>query len=90
MRRYRCKHCDYRQTTYELPSLSYDELVELRRLMRDVRNLISPSAPKDLQQSTKHVLCYSCEHFDLKGCGFGYPEAGSLEAEGCFNYETKH
>ncbi len=89
-RRYSCKHCDYRETTYEIPSLAYDELAELRRLMRDVRNLISPSAPNDLQQSTKHVICYSCEHFDLKGCGFGYPEAGSLEAEGCFNYETKH
>jgi len=88
-RRYGCKHCDYRETTYEIPSLFYDELVELRRTMREVKNLISPSAPSELQQSTRHVICYSCDHFGVKGCGFGYPEAGSLKAEGCFNYETK-
>lgn len=89
IRRYGCKHCNYRETTYEIPSFSYDELVELRRTMREVKNLISPSAPNELQQSTRHVICYSCDHFGVKGCGFGYPEAGSLEAEGCFNYETK-
>ena len=88
-RRYRCKHCDYRETTYEIPGSSYDELVELRRTMRDVRNLISPSAPQELQESVRHVICYSCDHFDVKGCGFGYPEAGTVDAEGCFNYETK-
>ena len=88
-RRYTCKHCKYRETTYEIPGSSYDELVELRRIVRDVKNLISPNAPKELKESTKHVICYTCTHFDVKGCGFGYPEAGSAEAHGCFNFDEK-
>jgi len=91
-RRYRrsaCKHCEYRETTYEIPGSSYDELIELRRIVRDVKNLISPNAPLELQESTKDVICYTCTHFDVKGCGFGFPEAGSTEAHGCFHYDEK-
>ena len=91
-RRYRrsaCKHCEYRETTYEIPGSSYDELIELRRIVRDVKNLISPNAPLELQESTKDVVCYTCTHFDVKGCTFGFPEAGSTEAQGCFHYDEK-
>ena len=88
-RRYRCKECDYRETTYEIAGPAYEELVELRRILRDVRGLVAPGGTTETEGPSKHIICYSCDHYSAHGCGFGYPEAGTLDAKGCFNYETK-
>lgn len=88
-RRYKCSCCNFRETQYEISSSSYDELLELRRVSRDIKCLISSIAPQELRNSVEDVICYSCEHFGRHGCGFDYPEAGSKEAQGCFNFEQK-
>lgn len=88
-RRYVCDHCELRETRYEVSAEAYNELTELRRVVKEIKSLISTSAPAELKKATQHVICYSCDHFSNHGCGFDYPEAGSSEAEGCINYEKK-
>mgnify|MGYP003630095469 CR=1 FL=1 len=88
-RRYCCDRCDFRQTLFEISKEAYDELIESRRLLRDMRHLLSASAPKELRTAVEHIVCYTCDFFDKKGCSFGYPEAGSVNATGCTQFQFK-
>lgn len=88
-RRYCCDRCDFRQTLFEISKEAYDELIESRRLLRDMRHLLSASAPKELRTAVEHIVCYTCDFFDKKGCSFGYPEAGSVNATDCTQFQFK-
>jgi len=91
-RRYCCDKCSYRETRFELSSDLYDEY---RKLKKDFEVLskffvnITHEAPEDLKKSVEDIPCYRCEYFEVHGCAFDLPEAGSYEADGCNNFSAK-
>jgi len=91
-RRYCCSKCSYRETRFELSSDLYDEYCKLKKDFEALSKFfvnITHEAPEDLKKSVKDIPCYSCEYFEVHGCSFDLPEAGSYEADGCNNFSAK-
>ena len=82
-RRYHCEHCGHRCSRYEVSSESYEELLELRRVVGKIRSLLS-------NDKATACPCYNCSYYGEDGCSFTLPEAGSADAEGCSYYESKN
>lgn len=85
-RRHSCEKCFHRETRFEITSSAYNELKELRIAVKHIKSYIEAVnayvVPEDVE-----IPCTSCSHKTKYGCSFEYPEADSVDAIGCTQYE---
>jgi hypothetical protein len=90
-RRYECLSCDYKYTTYEIDSNTYEELRSLRAKFSQLQQIFGDVNPPMRQAVVKPVVvpepegipCCDCIHLTPYGCSFDIPEAGTEDARGC-------
>lgn len=90
-RRYECYKCDYRDTTYEVTSVVYDELRALRNKIATLQQVFAdidylPKEEVKAEPQTEEpdgIPCADCAHLTPYGCSFDIPEAQTEAATGC-------
>jgi predicted nucleic-acid-binding Zn-ribbon protein len=83
-RRWECKQCKYRETTYEVEKSRYMSLIDKEKLFDKI---IALTGGPTFQGSQIATCEEDCHHWSKNGCTFGFPEAGGAYAEECSNYE---
>ena len=79
-RRYHCRHCDHRETTYEISQAELDRLRWADRLYHYAAKVVQRV---DSKPPAEGPTCDQCVHFSNERCTMGIPEAGDGFAAEC-------
>ena len=89
-RRRQCDHCGHRDTTYEIPDFMYRQMLEDRKIVERVDNLLGSNGKPVFEipaVQESNVDCDDCRFNSGNSCSFGLPEYQTFDCRDCVNFQ---
>lgn len=86
-RRWKCRECGHRETTYEVSQEVWERCQHALAVMDRLAVLVQDPHAFQIRRPSKlsvgRQICTDCDHWGPGGCGLSLPEAGGAFAEEC-------